>query len=288
MNYKSITDDSKFTEEMNNAGGKLVVADFTSARCPPCQRIAPIFAEMAKKFPGAILMSADIQACPVAAQNNNITATPTFIFYRNKTKIDFFSGGDPEALEARIRKHYNDADAADVPDAGVKGQMDLLPMLQKKGCECMNQKKSHPYTNALHNSTEESYMESDVDEQILLHLEFSQSVKIHSLRIKAPVELGPKTIKLFINQPYALDFDSAVDNAPMQEITLAEKHMKGELVKLKFAKFQNVHNMTIFFKDNQCNDEVTRINYLQVIGSPMVTTKMSDFKRVAGKAGESH
>ena len=31
-NYKVIADDGQFAEEMNNAGGKLVIADFTSAR----------------------------------------------------------------------------------------------------------------------------------------------------------------------------------------------------------------------------------------------------------------
>jgi len=288
VNYKNVTDDSKFTEEMNNAAGKLVVADFTSARCPPCQRIAPIFAEMARKFPGAVLMSVDIQACPGAAQANNIQATPTFVFYRNKTKIDSLSGGDPELLEARIRKHYTDADAAEVPDSGVPGHMDLLALLDKRGCECLNQNSDHPYSNVLFNSSEQTRLESDADEQILLHLDFTAPVKVHSLRIKAPQTQGPKTLKLFINQPHAMDFDSAMYNAAMQEITLTEKSLAGGLTKLKYVKFQNVQNMTIFIQDNQSGDDVTVLNYLQIIGSPMNATNMSDFKRVAGKKGESH
>ena len=51
-----------------------------------------------------------------------------------------------------------------------------------------------------------------------MNIEFSQAVKIHSLRIKAPAELGPKVIKLFINQPYSLDFDGAESGNPAQEI----------------------------------------------------------------------
>ena len=31
-NYKACADDRQFTEEMNNAGGKLVIVDFTSSR----------------------------------------------------------------------------------------------------------------------------------------------------------------------------------------------------------------------------------------------------------------
>jgi len=286
-NYKVIQDDSSFNEAMSSAGGRLLVADFTSSRCPPCQRISPIFAEMANKYPGAVLISVDIQKCPDAAMANNVTATPTFLFYRNKTKIDMLTGADPEALEARMNKHYN-ADALEVADAGVPGHMDLLPMLNKKGCQCLNQDKSHTYDNALFNASSNSWLQSDVDEQILLHLDFSQVVKVNSLRIKAPEGEGPRQLRVFVNQPHVMDFDAAMDNQSLQDITLLPKHLTGELVKLKFAKLQNVKNLILFFQDNQEDGEVTRIDSLQIIGSPMSTTNMGDFKRVAGKAGESH
>lgn len=288
VNYKTMTEDSQFSEELNNAGGKLVVADFTSARCPPCQRIAPTFASLGEKFPGALFLSVDIQQCPSSAQQNGITATPTFIFYRNKTKLDSLSGGDPEALEARVRKHYTEADQADTPKSGVPGHIDLLPMIGKSGCECLNQTSEHPFTNALYSSTPDSFLESDADEQLIISVEFTQLVKVHSLRIKAPADTGPKTVRLFINQPYAMDFDSAMNNIAAQEFVLTEKELSGSLIKLKFVKFQNVQNLTVFIQDNQDGGEVTRLNYMQLVGSPMQTTNMADFKRIAGKKGESH
>ena len=66
------------------------------------------------------------------------------------------------------------------------------------------------------------------------------------------------------------------------------KDLEGGLISLKYVKFQNVMNMTVFIKDNQSGAETTRINHFQMIGSPVATTNMSDFKRVAGKKGESH
>jgi len=204
-NYKVVTDDSNYNAEMTNAAGKLVVANFTSARCPPCQRIAPIFAAMAPKFPGAIFLSIDIANCPNAAQLNKITATPTFIFFRNK---------------------------------------------------------------------------------MILSLEFSAPVKVHSLRIHGPAERGPRTLRLFTNLPYGLDFDSAESNVAAQDLELSGKELKGELIKLKYMKFQSVNRLSIFIQDNQAGDEITQLNYIQVIGSPMTSTNMADFKRVAGKAGE--
>jgi len=111
---------------------------------------------------------------------------------------------------------------------------------------------------------------------------------VHSMRIKAPAENGPKVLKLFINQPHTIDFDTAESANPVQEITLSPKDLDGDLITLKYVKLQNVMNFTIFVKNNQTDAETTQISYLQVIGSPVQTTKMTDFKRVAGKKGESH
>lgn len=57
---------------------------------------------------------------------------------------------------------------------------------------------------------------------------------------------------------------------------------------LRYVKFQNVQNIQFFIKDNQSGDEITQIDHLAIIGSPINTTNMGDFKRVAGKKGESH
>lgn len=57
---------------------------------------------------------------------------------------------------------------------------------------------------------------------------------------------------------------------------------------LKFVKFQSVQNIQLFIKDNQSGGDVTQIDHLVLYGSPISTTNMGEFKRVAGKRGESH
>lgn len=69
---------------------------------------------------------------------------------------------------------------------------------------------------------------------------------------------------------------------------LTASDLEGNPVPLKFVKFQSVQNIQLFIKDNQSGDEVTQINHLAFYGSPISTTNMGEFKRVAGKKGESH
>ena len=43
-------------------------------------------------------------------------------------------------------------------------QIDLIPMISKAGCECLNESDDHPFTEAL--SSGGGYLESDTDEQV--------------------------------------------------------------------------------------------------------------------------
>lgn len=69
---------------------------------------------------------------------------------------------------------------------------------------------------------------------------------------------------------------------------MTQKDLEGVPVNLRFVKFQNVQNMQLFIKNNQGGTETTQIDHLSILGSPICTTNMGEFKRVAGKKGESH
>lgn len=66
------------------------------------------------------------------------------------------------------------------------------------------------------------------------------------------------------------------------------EELEGTPVNLRYVKFQNVQNIQLFIKDNQNGSDTTQIDHLAIIGSPISTTNMGEFKRVAGKKGESH
>merc|ERR1712025_125527 len=136
----------------------------------------------------------------------------------------------------------------------------------------------HPLENCLLDNG--SFIKSDCDEQLILSLAFNQVVKVHSLKIKAPSASGPKTIRIFKNQPRSLDFSQAESFESIQDIQLTSEHLKGEKeLLLKFVKFQDVQNIQLFVKDNQNDEDVTEVELLEIFGSPVATTNMKERRR---------
>jgi len=279
-----IANDTDYTEKLNAGGSKLVVIDFSATWCGPCKAIAPFVEEMSIKFPNAHFLNVDVDACQETAASYGVTAMPTFVFLRNKTRLALLKGADKTGLEAKIQQFYTDA--SQDQEVGVKGMMDLTSFLDKRQSECLNQSDDHPYAHCL--TPGGDYLESDCDEQLILALTFNQAMKIHSLKIKAPSDKGPKTVRIFQNQPNTLDFDKADSMTSVQDLELTEEQLEGQIIPLKFVKFQHVQNLMFFFKDNQGGDEVTQIDHLSIIGTPIQSTNMDDFKRVSGKKGEAH
>lgn len=288
MSVRVINDEAHFQTELAAAGIRLVVVDFTATWCGPCQRIAPMFEMLPAKFPKAIFLKVDVDKCQDTAASQGVSAMPTFIFYRNRSKIDRIQGADINALEAKIQEHVGSGSGDDAGEDYGQGLMELNTFISKQECECLNESDDHPMSHCL--TATGGYLQSDCDEQLILSVTFNQLVKIHSLKIRAPPLLGPKEIKLFINQPRTIDFDMAESMNCVQELTLDPKDLQEgpQTVNLRFVKFQNVQNIQIYVRNNQSGGEVTQIDYLGFIGSPIMTTKMNDFKRVAGKKGESH
>ncbi|XP_050301226.1 thioredoxin-like protein 1 [Anthonomus grandis grandis] len=281
---KAITDEPHFQGELSNAGTKLVVVDFTATWCGPCQRMAPVFEQYAAKYPRAVFLKVDVDQCQDTAAAQGVSAMPTFIFYRNKTKVDRLQGADPVALESKIQQYYGGEEGDDCE--GTSGHMDLSPFIMKAQCECLNESDEHPFVHAL--TSAGGFLQSDCDEQLIISITFNQSVKIHSIKVKGPQDKGPKHIRIFINQPRTIDFDLADSYTSVQDLELTPDDLEGNPVNLRYVKFQNVQNIQLFIKDNQSGGEVTQIDHLAIIGSPISTTNMGDFKRVAGKKGESH
>ncbi|XP_069483129.1 thioredoxin-like protein 1 [Ambystoma mexicanum] len=288
VGVKAIGTDAEFQSELSGAGARLSVVKFTMRGCPPCLRIAPAFNTLSNKYVQAVFLEVDVHHCQGTAAANNISATPTFLFFRNKVKVDHYQGADAAGLEEKIKQHLEN-DPGNNEDADIpKGYMDLMPFISKAGCECLNESDDNGFENCL--CKDQTYLESDCDEQLLMTVAFNQPVKLYSMKLHGPDNgQGPRNIKIFINLPRSIDFDEAMKCEPTQALQLDPDDIKEDgIVQLRYVKFQNVNSVTLFVHSNQGDEETTKITYFTFIGTPVQATNMSDFKRVVGKKGESH
>ena len=60
-----------------------------------------------------MFLKVDVDKCAEIASMQGVTAMPTFIFYRNQTKLGLCQGADPVGLESKIQQFYGSGDSED-------------------------------------------------------------------------------------------------------------------------------------------------------------------------------
>lgn len=180
MVVKEVMNDPQFQEELNANSMKLVVVDFSATWCGPCRRVAPLYDELSHKYERAVFLKVDVDKCQETAASQGVSAMPTFMFYRNKVRVAKIQGADIAAVETKVKQLYEASCATTGEDCGVPGQMDLNTFIMKNQCEALNDSDDHPLSALIENR---GYMESDCDQQLILSLTFTQSVKVHSIKV---------------------------------------------------------------------------------------------------------
>uniref|UniRef100_A0A0N5AM99 Thioredoxin-like protein 1 n=1 Tax=Syphacia muris TaxID=451379 RepID=A0A0N5AM99_9BILA len=305
MGVYHIENTSIFESTISKAGSRPVIADFFAVWCGPCQQIAPLFEQLSNKYINIQFVKVDVDKLSDVAQKQGVTAMPTFYVYLNGTKVDSLKGADSTGLEAMIKKWSENAPKM---ETRVPGQLDLISFINKTQIECLNEDDNSNLKNLIDGVGD---LLSDCDEQLIISLPFTQPVKIHSIYMKGKDGSAPKTVKIFTNLANILDFDRASNAETVQTISFSEKALnlnqlyalhlslylltflvfcvlvkEGELVNLRYVKFQNVKNVQIFVENNQGQVSTTCIEKLHLYGTPLAATNMQDFKRVSGKVGE--
>lgn len=90
-----------FDKQLADAGDKLVIVDFHATWCGPCKMIAPKLQAMSQEMTNVVFLKVDVDEVDEVAVKYQISCMPTFVFFKNKEKIDHFSG----ASEAKIREY---------------------------------------------------------------------------------------------------------------------------------------------------------------------------------------
>ncbi|KAF9967342.1 hypothetical protein BGZ70_009884 [Mortierella alpina] len=79
------------------------VVYFTSATCPPCRVIAPIYEELVQAKGGQIKgVKVDVGMAQAIGREYEVRSTPTFMFFLRGTKFSQFSGADQAELRSSI------------------------------------------------------------------------------------------------------------------------------------------------------------------------------------------
>ncbi|KAL3455461.1 PUL domain-containing protein [Aspergillus heterothallicus] len=99
-----VTNLSELDARMSSASKSCAVIFFTSATCPPCKMMYPLYDELAKEAgPKAILIKVDISMARDVGMRYSVRATPTFMTFLRGEKLDQWSGADARKLRGNVR-----------------------------------------------------------------------------------------------------------------------------------------------------------------------------------------
>ncbi|RXK42194.1 thioredoxin [Tremella mesenterica] len=231
---------------------------------------------------------------------------PTFKFIKENREVTELTGASPPRLSQLVSRFAGPIPAAvpaaasssssssttSVPappapkpaEAAKPTDQSLLAYITSKDLVCLNQSNDHPLSSILGSNAGpkgSSYLESDVDAELLISISFNEAVKIRAISLFSGVSPGqaPKDVKLFINVP-VMDFTTAESMNPAQELVLTPDQVSGEKIELRYVRFQNVRNLHILVKSNQEDEETTRIDSIDLFGTVGATTDKGPLKKI--------
>ena len=82
----------------------VCVVDFGATWCGPCQRIAPVFDQLAEGCPDALFAKVDVDEVPDASQHYSVSALPTFLVFKDGKEVARIQGADEAGLRAALDK----------------------------------------------------------------------------------------------------------------------------------------------------------------------------------------
>ncbi|KZO95741.1 thioredoxin-like protein [Calocera viscosa TUFC12733] len=289
---KPITTTSELSAILSASPSRLVVIDFMASWCAPCHQIAPLFDSLAKQYKHAAFARVDVDRSRDIATQYQVTAMPTFVFVKGGQEVGRIRGASAGQLKQLVTQHAGPAPTSAAEGSTSKGKepelsdtISLLEFLDPSQLNCLNEADDHGMKGIVNNKGKNkgtAYLESDADEQLLLNIYFNQAVRVRALVIQTKeVKQGPKKIKLVLNKP-ALGFEDVEDAEEpevAQVLELTEENLEGKPIILRTVRFTRVTSLHIFVSSNQGDEDTTRIEAVDILGMPIETTNMSNFKK---------
>ncbi len=84
------------------SSGKVLV-DFFAEWCGPCKAIAPTIERFSTQFPDITFVKVDVDELEDTAASENVSAMPTFVFYKDGRRVKEVVGSNAAAVENALR-----------------------------------------------------------------------------------------------------------------------------------------------------------------------------------------
>ncbi|EDV19346.1 uncharacterized protein TRIADDRAFT_62227 [Trichoplax adhaerens] len=107
MGVKSIETKEELVGYIQLSKNKLVVIDFYTVWCGPCRMIGPKFENLSNVpiYSNVIFLKVNVDQNSDISEDCNISAMPTFQFYKSGEKVDEVVGANEVQLKSVIEKH---------------------------------------------------------------------------------------------------------------------------------------------------------------------------------------
>ncbi|KAJ7599109.1 galactose-binding domain-like protein [Mycena floridula] len=106
------------------------------------------------------------------------------------------------------------------------------------------------------------YADSGVDDQMIIHIPFTQGVRLKSILLKlGRGEATPRHLRVYANHPTIVDFSDAEQTKPQLDINLLEGETGVTEYPVRAATFSSITSLSLFFSDS-VGEEISRIFYI--------------------------
>ncbi|PPQ67208.1 hypothetical protein CVT26_007281 [Gymnopilus dilepis] len=117
------------------------------------------------------------------------------------------------------------------------------------------------------------YLDSNVDDQLIIHVPFVENVRIKSVLLKlGRGEAAPRHLRIYANHSTIVDFAEAETTKPQLNISLLEGETGVVEYPVRVASFVSVHSLSLFF-NNSVGGDLTRIYYIGFKGDARSTKR---------------
>jgi len=101
---RNITNAAALESLLSGANHSCAVIFFTSATCPPCKTLYPLYDQLAAEVGDkAVLIKVDVSQAYDVGSKYSVSATPTFITFLRGKQQERWSGSDPNALRSNVQ-----------------------------------------------------------------------------------------------------------------------------------------------------------------------------------------